>query len=80
MSSPELIPLNHLRAGETARVGHLCGRPESVQRLEELGLRGGALIEMVQSGIPCIVRLAGHKLCFRASEASEVLVHPERLA
>jgi ferrous iron transport protein A len=70
----ELIPLHMLSPGQSAQVGQVTGRPEQVHRLEELGLRGGAAIEMVQSGSPCIIRLAGHKLCFRADELLRVLV------
>ena len=55
-------------------VGHVVGSPETVHRLEELGLRGGATIEMVQNGSPCIIRLAGQKLCFRADELVNVMV------
>jgi hypothetical protein len=32
------------------------------------------VIEMVQPGSPCIVRLAGHKLCFRESDVMGILV------
>jgi Fe2+ transport system protein FeoA len=63
-----------LAAGQSALVATIVGRPDEVHRLEELGLRGGAAIEMVQSGSPCIIRLAGHKLCFRADELLSVLV------
>ena len=62
--------------GQTAQVSQVLGRPEQVQRLEELGLRGGATIEMVQTGTPCIIRLGGHKLCFRADELTRILVVP----
>ncbi len=72
----ELIPLNMLHAGCTAFIGQVTGRPEQIHRLEELGLRGGAAVEMVQPGSPCIIRLAGHKLCFRADELLRVLVRP----
>lgn len=72
----ELIPLNHLVAGQEAEVGQLEGRPEQVHRLEELGLRGGTTIEMVQPGSPCIVRLGTQKLCFRSGEMLGVLVRP----
>ena len=71
-----LIPLHRLARGTTAYVGQLLGRPEEVHRLEELGLRDGAEIEMVQSGSPCIIRLRGQKLCFRADELLSVLVRP----
>jgi hypothetical protein len=29
---------------------------------------------MVQSGSPCIIRMSGHKLCFRHNDALNVLV------
>ena len=70
----DLIPLNLLAPGQSAHVGTITGRPDQVHRLEELGLRGGATIEMVQSGSPCIIRLAGQQLCFRADELLRVLV------
>lgn len=75
MNEP-LIPLNLLRVGQTATIGQVLGRSEHVRRLEEMGLRGGAQVEMLQSGSPCIVRLAGHKMCFRADELLSILVYP----
>ena len=70
----DLIPLNMLPAGQSAHVGQVMGRRDEIHRLEELGLRRGAAVEMVQSGSPCIIRLAGQKLCFRADEMLHVLV------
>jgi Fe2+ transport system protein FeoA len=70
----ELIPLNLLAPGQSANVDRITGLPEQVHRLEELGLRGGATIQMVQSGRSCIIRLAGQKLCLRADELLRVLV------
>jgi Fe2+ transport system protein FeoA len=72
----QLVPLSMLTSGQTAQVGHVLGRADQVHRLEELGLRGGARIEMVQPGSPCIIRLGAHKLCFRADELTRVLVLP----
>ncbi|HND52110.1 MAG TPA: FeoA family protein [Pirellulaceae bacterium] len=69
-----LVPLCHLHPGQSAEVGQLMGLPDMVHRLEELGLRTGAHIEMVQSGSPCIIRLSGSKLCFREADACSVLV------
>lgn len=76
----ELVPINLLSSGEIASVGHVLGQAEQVHRLEELGLRGGACIEMVQPGSPCIIRLAGQKLCIRADELLSVLVRRGALA
>jgi len=73
----ELIPLAQLSTGRKAAVGVIVGLPDVVHRLEELGLRQGAIVEMVQCGAPCIIRLGGNKLCFRADELLNVLVNPE---
>jgi Fe2+ transport system protein FeoA len=71
---PEVIPLPLLRPGQRAMIDQLMGRADDVHRLEELGLRVGAAVEMVQAGTPCIVALNGAKLCFRGCEATSVLV------
>lgn len=70
----DLIPLSMLPVGRQALIDSIVGRADEVHRLHELGLRDGASIEMLQSGSPCIIRLAGHKLCFRADELLSVLV------
>jgi Fe2+ transport system protein FeoA len=70
----DLLPLHLLRPGSRALIGQLVGGPDEVHRLEELGMRVGAQVEMVQSGSPCIIRLGGSKLCFRDNEAFHVLV------
>jgi ferrous iron transport protein A len=62
-----------LRGNDLARV---LGVPDDVKRMEELGVRGGAKVEMVQAGSPCIVLLAGQKLCFRSGVLLSVLVRP----
>lgn len=69
-----LIPLKLLPPGRHACIGQLVGKADEVHRLEELGLRAGVTVEMVQSGSPCIIRLNGHKLCFRNSDVLHVLV------
>jgi Fe2+ transport system protein FeoA len=53
------------------------GQPELVHRLREMGLTDGQQIEMLQSGSPCIIRLGGHKLCFRCNDLTRVLVKLE---
>lgn len=70
----DLIPLRLLETGQKATIGQLIGRTDEVHRLEELGLRRGATVEMVQPGSPCIIRHSGHKLCFRDCETLNVLV------
>ena len=69
-----LIPLHFLSRGEVAEIGQLVGRVDEVHRLEELGLRSGVVVEMLQPGSPCIVGLAGQRLCFRQNDAIGILV------
>jgi Fe2+ transport system protein FeoA len=74
------IPITALRRGEIAEIAQLVGSPEHVRRMEELGLRDGARLEIVQAGSPCIVRVAGATLCFREDELLRVLVRPRKSA
>jgi len=69
-----LIPLHMLARGEIAEIGQLVGLADDIHRLEELGLRSGVTIEMLQPGTPCIVGLAGHRLCFRHNDSVGILV------
>ncbi len=71
-----VMPLQGLRSGETAHIVDVVGLPDQVQRIKEMGLRSGVQVEMVRAGAPCILRLAGHKLCFRANDSLNVLVRP----
>ncbi len=72
----ELVSLNRLLAGQSARVGKIVGRADHVHRLEEFGIRGGTKVQMFRPGNPCIVRLAGSKFCLRADDLLRVLVRP----
>jgi ferrous iron transport protein A len=72
----QLIPLSMLAAGDTAVVQSVVGSAELVRHLAEIGLRAGALLEMVRTGSTCILRLDGAKLCVRGDELLQVLVAP----
>lgn len=69
-----LVPLTLLRAGQRGRVGAVMGAGGVVDRLREMGLRAGVLVEMIRSGSPCILRLDGQKICVRSDEMTGVLV------
>jgi Fe2+ transport system protein FeoA len=70
----DLLPLQMLPAGSCGQIGQLLGSADEVQRLQELGMRVGSQVEMIQGGSPCIVKLGNTKLCFRDNEAFGVLV------
>ncbi len=70
------VPLQHLQPGQSARISRLVGHPEHVHRLREFGLCDGVHVEMFRRGNPCIILLAGNKVCIRADELLNVLVVP----
>jgi len=70
----EIIPLNLLRTGSKAANDTINGDPVEVQRMEELGLRKGSEIEVLQHGCPCIVRCRGAKYCLRGNDCNCVWV------
>ena len=72
----QAIPLKQLSVGQCARIARVVGHPDQVHQLAEFGLRGGTKIEMFRRGNPCIIRLAGSKVCLRADDLLNVLVEP----
>ena len=70
------IPVQRLRRGQSAFVARIAGPPEDVHRLEEFGLRPGTKIEMFRPGSPCILRMAGSKVCLRMEDHLQVFVAP----
>jgi ferrous iron transport protein A len=77
---PDMMPLTALYSGQFAEVGQLLGPVEQVRRLEELGIRAGAQLEMISTGSPCIVRIDGSRICFRHDESLRVLVRARMTA
>jgi Fe2+ transport system protein FeoA len=70
----QLIPLALLCPGEFGQVCIVTGTPDRTRRLEEIGFRRGARVEMVQHGPPAIVRVDGCKFCFRESPEVQIFV------
>lgn len=70
----DLLPLGCLTAGSAGEIAEIVGRADLVQRLREMGLASGVRVEVVQGGSPCIIRVNGHRLCFRDCESMGVLV------
>jgi len=70
------VSLDQLQTGQRGRISRIQGHPDHVHRLEEFGLRGGTCIEMFRPGNPCIIRMAGNKICFRADDGLKISVVP----
>jgi Fe2+ transport system protein FeoA len=72
----DVIPMDLLLPGQSGFVARIVGQSDCVQRVEEFGLRQGTEIQMFRPGNPCIIRVAGNKVCLRADGAVRVLVAP----
>ena len=69
--------LDHLLAGELARIESIQGDDALVQRIMEMGLFEGEEIEVVgfaPLGDPMEIRLRDYRLSLRKAEASRVVV------
>lgn len=69
-----LLPLEMLRAEESARLVEMDGDENQVRRLSEMGLRIGATIQMLRPGSPCLLALDGKRLSLRLGVDVELMV------
>ncbi len=58
----ETRPLHGLRSGEAAFICDVQIDPRMGKRLADLGFIGGARIEMIRPGRPCLVRINGTRV------------------
>jgi Fe2+ transport system protein FeoA len=72
----DFVPINHLHSGQPAEISDVKGEPGHVHRLHEFGLRRGTKIQMFRPGNPCIIRMAGSKVCVRMDNSLQVMVKP----
>jgi len=72
----DLLPLDMLRPGEWADVADVGGDQAWVCRMAELGLQPGCRVQMLRDGTPCLLRVAGCKLCLRSNDSAQILVRP----
>ena len=76
MHPDTLLPLDLLDNGTWADVVEVNGQPEVVGRMAELGIRTGCRVRMLQTGSPCLLQVAGCRLCLRGEACSQILVRP----
>jgi ferrous iron transport protein A len=76
----EFITLSALRPGQVAEIGEVVGPLAHIRRLQELGLRTGAFLQMIRRGSPCILRVDGSTLCFRDDDSLRLMVRTRQSA
>lgn len=70
------VLLEDLQPGRVGRVEKIEGCPRTVRRLHELGLREGAVVEILQPGPTMIVRVNNHqKLWLRRCQGIRIHVN-----
>ena len=74
----QILPMQLLNPGETGCIMDVEGETHLVRRLDEMGLRAGVEIRMVQPGRPCIVAFDHQRLSFRGDDEAVVLVEVTR--
>jgi Fe2+ transport system protein FeoA len=73
-----IVPMHLLNPGESGSILDIEGETHLVRRLDEMGLRAGVRVRMVQPGHPCIVALEHQRLSFRGEDDAVVLVEVAR--
>jgi Fe2+ transport system protein FeoA len=71
-----VLPLELLRAGESADVTEVVGEPAWVGRMAELGVSSGSRVHVLQGGSPCLLQVNGSRLCLRSDQAMQIMVRP----
>lgn len=70
------IPLSAMHLNQQASIIQVLGEESARHRVEEMGLRPGAVIRMLRTHPPQIIALHGRRLCLRTNTQLEVLVSP----
>jgi ferrous iron transport protein A len=70
----QIVPIQLLNPGETGCIKDVAGDSQLVRRLDEMGLRAGVEVRMVQPGMPCILAFEHQRLSFRGEDEAVVLV------
>ena len=65
-----------MEVGSDARISSIDGDEAVRHRIEEMGLRQGALIRMLRSQDPQIVAIHGRRLCLRMNAYLQIWVDP----
>lgn len=77
-SSPALLPLCQLAAGELGRVRELSGDSDFCQRVREMGFGESAVVSKIGGSGPFICQVNGSRIALSHGAAMRILVEPLR--
>jgi Fe2+ transport system protein FeoA len=69
-----ILPLERLKRGESGTIADVSGHQGWVSRLEELGIRAGVRVTMVQPGSPALFEAGAGRFSLRLGDAIRILV------
>ncbi len=72
----DLVPVDMLSPGEWGEVAEVCGKPDWIHRLAELGVHCGCKLRLLQAGSPCILQVGDARFSMRADSAMQIFVRP----
>jgi len=70
----EILPLEALSIGQQGRIVDFVGSDDWKHRLEEMGLREGAVVQLLRQGEPCLIGIGTQRLSLRCDPSMMVLV------
>lgn len=70
------VRIQDLKRGEKAMITALVGNESEIARLCAMGIRGGASIELLRRGSPCIIQVEQSRICLRPNRQTQILVTP----
>lgn len=73
----KIFPLSQIKVGEIVTIENVAGPEDLAQRLLEMGMIPGTIIEVVRfapMGNPIDIKLRGYHLSLRREEAETVMV------
>lgn len=70
----EILPVDFLENDQLGRVVELAGPEDWQHRLEELGMRPGQVVRLIQRGEPCIIGIQEKRLSLRCEPGTMILV------
>ncbi len=69
-----LLPLERLKRGESGTVADVSGNQQWVCRLQEMGVRAGVRLTVLQTGSPTLLQIGSGRLSLRLGDAIRILV------
>ena len=76
-TTAQVVPLQSLKAGESAIIVEMLGDDCTVKCLEERGFRTGMRIKVIVPGLSAVCQVGDHRLSLRICGHCEVFVRVE---